>query len=258
MPSRSQPGAAFSSRCCQGAGWIFPTRAIAAFRCAGAPSPAKSPRPTTSRAAGDWHRTAFGGLDEHRRAVLDGVTLGRWGQGVGHHGRISNIPASNVWADTGWVDDQYRLWVRGKVAEAEALGTNLVLTREISTELGASHLTIRDHVENRTFDARRAHDPLPLQLGFPLLSQTTRLLVNSEEVSTRDANSLAATGSLGSLRAAAVGPTASAFLSPAQTGLRLAKLMSCWRGCRIMPMGRSRSICLTPTRHCPGLSTGSA
>jgi hypothetical protein len=113
------------------------------------------------------------------------------GEELGIHGRVSNIPASNVWADAAWEDDRYRLWVRGKVAEAEALGTNLVLTREISTELGASHLIIRDRVENRTF-ARAEHMMLyHFNLGFPLLSETTRLLVNSEQVEPRDADSVA-------------------------------------------------------------------
>src|SRR5258708_7436721 len=69
------------------------------------------------------------------------------GEELSIHGRVSNIPASNVWADAAWEGNCYRLWVRGKVAEAAALGTNLVLTREISTELNASHLVIRDCVE---------------------------------------------------------------------------------------------------------------
>jgi hypothetical protein len=113
------------------------------------------------------------------------------GEALGHHGRASNIPASNVWADAEWEGEKYRLWVRGKVAEAEALGTNLVMTREISTELGASNFTIRDRVENRTFQ-RKPHMILyHFNIGFPLLSDKARLLTNSEEIIPRDESSKA-------------------------------------------------------------------
>ena len=143
------------------------------------------------RGAG-WHRTAFGGLMSTGGLSTMGSASIDQGEELGHHGRVSNIPASSVWADAGWDGDTYRLWVRGKVAEAEALGTNLVLSREISTEMGASHLIIRDRVENRTF-ARVEHMMLyHFNIGFPLLSATTRLLVNREDVSPREDESLAA------------------------------------------------------------------
>ena len=138
---------------------------------------------------GEWHRTAFGGLMSTGGLSAMGSASVDQGKAFGHHGRASNIPASNVWADADWEGDQYRLWVRGKIAEAEALGTNLVLTREISTELGASHFTIRDRVENRTF-ARAEHMMLyHFNIGFPLLSADTRLLVNSEHIEPRGADS---------------------------------------------------------------------
>lgn len=136
-----------------------------------------------------WQRTAFGGLMSTGGLSTMGSPSVDQGEELGIHGRISNIPASNVWADAGWDGDRYRLWVRGKVAEAETLATNLVLTREISTEMGASYLTIRDRVENRTF-ARVPHMMLyHFNVGFPLLSATARLLIDSEHVEPRDADS---------------------------------------------------------------------
>jgi hypothetical protein len=138
-----------------------------------------------------WLRTAFGGLMSTGGLSSMGSPSVDNGEELGIHGRASNIPASNVWADAAWEGDRYRLWVRGKVTEAAALGTNLVLTREISTELGASHLTIRDHVENRTF-ARVEHMMLyHFNIGFPLLSASTHLLVNSEQIEPRDEDSVA-------------------------------------------------------------------
>ena len=138
---------------------------------------------------GEWHRTAFGGLMSTGGLTTMGSASVDQGKALGHHGRASNIPASNVWADAAWEGDHYRQWVRGKVAETEALGTNLVLTREISTELGASHFTIKDRVENRTF-ARSEHMILyHFNVGFPLLSANARLLVNSEHIEPRGADS---------------------------------------------------------------------
>jgi hypothetical protein len=138
-----------------------------------------------------WLRTAFGGLMSTGGLASMGSPSIDNGEELGIHGRASNIPANNVWSDAAWEGERYRLWVRGKVAEAAALGTNLVLTREISTELGASHLTIRDQVENRTF-ARVEHMMLyHFNIGFPLLSADTRLLVNTEHVEPRDADSAA-------------------------------------------------------------------
>ena len=133
----------------------------------------------------DWHRTAFGGLMSTGGLAAMGSFSTDQGKEFGHHGRASNIPASNVWADADWDGETYRLWVRGKVAEAEALGTNLVLTRQISTELGASHFTIRDRVENRTFKRAEHMILYHFNIGFPLLSATTRLLTNSEHIEPR-------------------------------------------------------------------------
>jgi hypothetical protein len=136
-----------------------------------------------------WQRSAFGGLMSTGGLSWMGSPSVDQGEELGIHGRVGNIPANNVWADAAWEGDHYRLWVRGKVAEAQALGTNLVLTREISTELGASHLTIRDTVENRTF-VRAEHMMLyHFNIGFPLLSESARLLMNSEHVEPRDADS---------------------------------------------------------------------
>ncbi|HZY49002.1 MAG TPA: aldose 1-epimerase family protein [Devosia sp.] len=142
-----------------------------------------------------WNRSAFGGLMSTGGLSAMGSPSTDNGAELGIHGRIGNIPATNVWADSGWDGDRYRMWVRGKIAEAEALGGNQVLTREISTELGSSRFTIRDTVENRTH-ARAEHMMLyHFNIGFPLLSSQSRLLVDSEKVEPRDTDSRAGLGS---------------------------------------------------------------
>ena len=100
---------------------------------------------------------------------------------LGLHGRISFIPAKNVSAAAGWEDEDYVVRVSGKMREAVVFGTDLELTREISTVLGEKCLRIYDRVENLSVD------PSPLMLvyhtnpGFPLLDAGTRLAIHTRK-----------------------------------------------------------------------------
>jgi hypothetical protein len=138
-----------------------------------------------------WLWGAFGGLMSTGGLTTMGSPSVDQGQALGIHGRASYIPASNVWADADWEGERYRLWVRGKVVEAAALGPDLALTREISTEMGASHVVIRDTVENRTHQRVEHMMLYHFNIGFPVLSETARLLVDSKAVTPRDSDSAA-------------------------------------------------------------------
>ena len=52
----------------------------------------------------------------------------------GLHGRVSHIPAKNVWVDSRWEGNRYMLWAQGKVTETAALGENVCRTRRVWTE----------------------------------------------------------------------------------------------------------------------------
>lgn len=140
----------------------------------------------------NWLRGYAGGLLTTGGLTYMGSPSTDQGEDLGLHGRVSYVPARSVWADAGWDGDDYRLWVRGKVAETSALGPHLVLTREISTAMGASSLTIRDTVENLTHYPVEHMMLYHFNIGFPILSSTARLLVNSLEVAGRDDVSKAA------------------------------------------------------------------
>lgn len=63
----------------------------------------------------EWLRTYFGGL-----LITCGLThLGELceenGEKLGLHGRVSNIAAENVLADSEWEGDDYVMWVQGKI-----------------------------------------------------------------------------------------------------------------------------------------------
>ncbi len=100
---------------------------------------------------------------------------------LGLHGRLSFLPAKNVVANAGWEDESYVVRVGGKMREAVTFGTNLELTREISTVLGEKSIRIHDRIENLSVN------PSPLMFvyhcnpGFPVLDQGTRYLLNSEK-----------------------------------------------------------------------------
>jgi hypothetical protein len=134
-----------------------------------------------------WMRGYVGGLLTTGGLTYMGSPSIDNGESLGIHGRISYVPASNVWADTSWDGDCYKLWVRGHVTEAAALGPNLVMTREISTEMGANSFTIRDTVENRTFDTTPHMMLYHFNIGFPVLSESSILLADSEKIVGRDA-----------------------------------------------------------------------
>ena len=133
-----------------------------------------------------WMRGYAGGLLTTGGLSYMGSPSQDAGEDLGIHGRISYAPASNVWADAGWDGDRYRLWARGKVTETAALGTNLIMTREISTELGASYLKISDTVENRTYSTVPHMMLYHFNVGFPILSEESRLLLNVVETIGRD------------------------------------------------------------------------
>ncbi len=138
-----------------------------------------------------WQRGAFGGLLTTGGLTAMGSDSVDNGESLGIHGRVSYLPASQVGVTAEWDGDDYRMTVRGEVAEASALGPNVVLTREISTAMGASHLVIRDHVENRSFERIEHMILYHLNLGAPLLSESARLVVDSIEMTPRDADSVA-------------------------------------------------------------------
>jgi hypothetical protein len=132
--------------------------------------------------AAGWARRFPGGL----LTTCGPDNVGPASGGRPAHGRWSNTPARLVAAETLWRDGRYVLELVGEVRGAELFGDDLVLTRTIRTEYGATTLTINDRVENR------GHRESPLLLlyhcnfGYPLLDEGDMLFVKSR-VTPRDA-----------------------------------------------------------------------
>jgi hypothetical protein len=100
---------------------------------------------------------------------------------LGLHGRLSYIPAKNVYTRGDWEGDDYVIRVGGRMREHIMFGHCLEMTREVSTVLGEKTIRIHDRVENL------GGDPAPLMVvyhtnpGWPLLDRGARLLLNSKK-----------------------------------------------------------------------------
>jgi galactose mutarotase-like enzyme len=99
----------------------------------------------------------------------------RGGEEFGLHGRASHIPATRVSYDTYWDGEGCVLEVRGQIRESSVFGPNLVLHRRIMARLGESRIRIEDQIENEGFDPEPLTVLYHINLGWPLLAETSRL-----------------------------------------------------------------------------------
>ena len=123
-----------------------------------------------------WLKTFCGGFLVTCGLTHAGIPEVDQGEHLGLHGRISHLPAEEVHASTYWDGDNPFIRLSGKVRESSLHSENLVLAREIITGGGARGFQIVDTISNEGFA------PTPLMfihhfnLGFPLISQDSRLL----------------------------------------------------------------------------------
>ncbi len=120
------------------------------------------------------------GLDQFGLPSRDGDT------DYGLHGRISNTPATQVSYNTFWAGDDYVLEISAEIRQVVLFGENLVLQRRISTALGSNCIRIEDSVTNEGFDPAAHMLLYHFNLGFPLVSENTRLHLQAEETLPRD------------------------------------------------------------------------
>lgn len=134
-----------------------------------------------------WLRSFGGGLLVTCGLTQVGSPTVDNGQELGLHGRVSNIPAYNISYGSEWQGDDYIIWVEGKVREASVFGENLVLTRRISTKLGADSLTIEDTVENEGYESTPHMILYHCNIGFPVVDGGSELISPTKSVTPRDA-----------------------------------------------------------------------
>lgn len=84
--------------------------------------------------------------------------------------------------ERGWEGGEYRIRIRGRVAEAEVFKPTLVVERTIATGLGSRAIEVADRVTNVGFETSPAMLLYHCNLGWPLLGPESRLWVNTASV----------------------------------------------------------------------------
>jgi hypothetical protein len=122
-----------------------------------------------------WLRSFGGGLLVTCGLQNVGPPSRRDGEKLGLHGRISNIPASNVSHEVRCEAESYVLEARGEVRESRVFGSNLLLKRKVSAHAGESQIRIEDTIHNEGFSPQPLMLLYHLNLGWPLVDETARL-----------------------------------------------------------------------------------
>ncbi len=134
----------------------------------------------------EWLRTFPGGLLATCGLDYFGAPGEDNGERFGIHGRIGAAPAQKVNYRTWWEGDDYHLAVSGEVRQFRLFGENLVLRREVRTQLGSSQILIQDAVTNEGYTPQPHMILYHFNLGFPLLSAEAHLEVKVSETFPRD------------------------------------------------------------------------
>lgn len=135
-----------------------------------------------------FFKKIFGGLLTTCGLTYMGAPNIDQGQKLGLHGVISNTPAEDVCMINEWENDEFVMQLRGKVRQSQLYGENMVLTREITTKLGAKNLRIIDTIENLGYTKQPLMLLYHVNFGYPLVGKDTILLTPQTKVKARNSD----------------------------------------------------------------------
>ena len=95
----------------------------------------------------------------------------------GLHGRISYTPAIEIATREEWISGRYQLFVEGRLIESLFNGERLSLRRKICSYLGENQLCIQDRIENEGNETQPVMIMYHINIGYPILDETARLLI---------------------------------------------------------------------------------
>ena len=134
-----------------------------------------------------WLHTFGGGLLTTCGLIHIGAPDTYQGQHFGLHGRIAHLPAENlrIWQE--WRDEDYVLVVEGEIRQSVLFGENLLLKRRYETALGRKVLTLKDAVINEGSQPTPHSLLYHCNIGFPIVSPDSHLIVEDERIEPRTA-----------------------------------------------------------------------
>lgn len=133
-----------------------------------------------------WLHTFNGGLLTTCGLTYFGSPVTDNGEQLGLHGRYSTIPAKQVADLSEWIGDEYCIKLRGITEEGRAFGDKLRLEREITTIIGQNLIRITDKVTNFGYQPSPYTILYHMNLGFPLLSEDSQLIIDPLQTQPRD------------------------------------------------------------------------
>ena len=99
---------------------------------------------------------------------------------LGLHGKLANLPASEVCTFEGWENGEYVMKVSGKMRESCLHGENITLRRTVSSVLGKNKIILHDYIENESNRVQPCMLLYHMNLGYPILSENTRLVIATD------------------------------------------------------------------------------
>jgi len=135
-----------------------------------------------------WLRTFFGGLLTTCGPRHFGAPAEDEAEGVsyGLHGRLNVLSATDVAVRRQWQGDDYVLSVSGRLTDACVFKPTLTLQRTISTRLGSNSFEIHDVATNAGSVPTPFMILYHINIGYPLLSADSRLVIKTDSVEPRD------------------------------------------------------------------------
>lgn len=164
---------------------VLPDRAMDISRCSfrgtnvAFHAPGGETHPAYYHPAGyEWLRSFYAGLLTTCGLTYFGHPVQDGADSLGLHGRVANLPATQV-SDLSGEDAQgnHLIHLRGIVEEAVLFGDKLRLTRNIRTRLGARSLFIEDEVHNWGFKPAPLTILYHFNLGHPLLHEEAQIVM---------------------------------------------------------------------------------
>lgn len=102
------------------------------------------------------------------------------------HGRLSGEPATLVGYGTSWDGDECTLWAEGLIRQTSVFGEVLELRRRIECSVGTNEFRLSDTVTNHDYSPSPHMMLYHVNLGFPLVADGSRLVLDCDSVTPRD------------------------------------------------------------------------